>query len=70
MVEQKIQFDDGAGYEQSMGIWSRLAGDIFLDWLAPPSALRNTAFHGPTPSERRPAKAATTSSSMRASCPP
>jgi SAM-dependent methyltransferase len=40
MVEQKIRFDDGAAYEQMMGIWSRLAGEIFLDWLAPPSGLR------------------------------
>ena len=40
MVEQKIRFDDGATYEQSMGIWSRFAGEIFLDWLAPPSGLR------------------------------
>jgi ubiquinone/menaquinone biosynthesis C-methylase UbiE len=40
MVEQKIRFDDGAAYEQVMGIWSRLAGEIFLDWLAPPSGLR------------------------------
>jgi ubiquinone/menaquinone biosynthesis C-methylase UbiE len=40
MVEQKIRFDDGAAYEQMMGVWSRLAGEIFLDWLAPPSGLR------------------------------
>jgi ubiquinone/menaquinone biosynthesis C-methylase UbiE len=40
MVEQKIRFDDGAAYEQMMGIWSRLAGEIFLDWLAPLSGLR------------------------------
>ncbi|MFZ2155322.1 MAG: methyltransferase domain-containing protein, partial [Bradyrhizobium sp.] len=40
MAEQKIRFEDGAGYEQMMGIWSRLAGDIFLDWLAPPTGLR------------------------------
>ncbi|SEO30292.1 Methyltransferase domain-containing protein [Rhodospirillales bacterium URHD0017] len=40
MVEQKIRFDDGAAYEQMMGIWSRLAGEIFLDWLAPPPGLR------------------------------
>jgi ubiquinone/menaquinone biosynthesis C-methylase UbiE len=23
-----------------MGVWSRLAGEVFLDWLAPPSGLR------------------------------
>jgi SAM-dependent methyltransferase len=40
MVEQKISFDDGAAYERWMGIWSRFAGEIFLDWLAPPSGLR------------------------------
>lgn len=40
MVEQKIRFDDGAAYEQMVGIWSRFAGEIFLDWLAPLSGLR------------------------------
>jgi len=40
MDEQKIRFDDGAAYEQMMGIWSRFAGEIFLDWLAPPPGLR------------------------------
>jgi SAM-dependent methyltransferase len=40
MAEQKIRFDDGAAYERLMGIWSRLAGDIFLDWLAPRPGLR------------------------------
>ncbi len=40
MAEQTIHFDDGAAYEQMMGIWSRFAGEIFLDWLALPSGLR------------------------------
>jgi SAM-dependent methyltransferase len=40
MVEPQIRFDDGAAYERAMGPWSRLAGEIFLDWLAPPSGLR------------------------------
>jgi ubiquinone/menaquinone biosynthesis C-methylase UbiE len=40
MVEQKIRFDDGAAYEQMMGIWSRSAGEVFLDWLAPLAGLR------------------------------
>src|SRR5882762_3380080 len=40
MAEQQIRFDDGASYEQMMGIWSRSAGEIFLDWLAPPLGLR------------------------------
>lgn len=40
MAEPTIRFDDGAAYEQMMGIWSRLAGEVFLDWLALPQALR------------------------------
>ena len=40
MVEQKISFNDGAAYEQMMGVWSRLAGQVFLDWLGPSSGLR------------------------------
>jgi ubiquinone/menaquinone biosynthesis C-methylase UbiE len=40
MAEQQIRFDDGAAYERMMGAWSRLAGEIFLDWLAPGSGLR------------------------------
>ena len=39
MSDQQIRFDDGAGYEQMMGKWSRLAGDIFLDWVAPTPGL-------------------------------
>jgi SAM-dependent methyltransferase len=40
VAEQQIRFDDGAAYERMMGTWSRLAGDIFLDWLALPAGLR------------------------------
>jgi ubiquinone/menaquinone biosynthesis C-methylase UbiE len=40
MAEQQIAFNDGAAYERMMGIWSRFAGEIFLDWLAPPQGLR------------------------------
>ena len=40
MAEQQIRFDDGDAYDRSMGIWSGLAGAIFLDWLAPPQGLR------------------------------
>jgi SAM-dependent methyltransferase len=40
MAEQQIRFDDGAAYERMMGTWSRLAGPVFLDWLAPPAGLR------------------------------
>ena len=48
-----IRFDDGAAYEQFMGVWSRLAGDEFLRWLAPAANARwvdvgcgNGAFTG------------------------
>lgn len=40
MAEGKIRFEDGAAYERMMGVWSRLAGEIFLEWLAPPAGLR------------------------------
>ena len=29
------RFDDGTAYERFMGRWSRGAGEIFLEWLAP-----------------------------------
>ena len=31
----EIRFTDGAAYERYMGTWSQLAGDQFIDWLAP-----------------------------------
>jgi len=40
MAEQQIRFDDGAAYERMMGKWSRLVGEIFLDWTASPPGLR------------------------------
>lgn len=40
MPNDQIRFDDGAAYERYMGRWSRLAGQTFLDWLAPKSGLR------------------------------
>ena len=40
MGELQIRYDDGAAYERMMGIWSRAAGEIFLDWLAPSHGLR------------------------------
>jgi SAM-dependent methyltransferase len=40
MAEPQIRFNDGAAYERMMGVWSRLAGEIFLDWLAPRPGLR------------------------------
>jgi ubiquinone/menaquinone biosynthesis C-methylase UbiE len=39
MTEQQVRFEDGAAYEQMMGKWSRIAGDVFLDWLALPAGL-------------------------------
>jgi|SRR5215472_6080191 len=40
MQESQIRFDDGTAYERMMGGWSRLAGEIFLDWVAPRQGLR------------------------------
>lgn len=40
METGQIRFDDGAAYERYMGRWSRLAGEVFLDWLAPEPGLR------------------------------
>jgi SAM-dependent methyltransferase len=40
MADLTIRFEDGTAYEQYMGRWSQLAGEIFLDWLAPESGLR------------------------------
>ncbi len=40
MTQQTIRFDDGAAYERMMGVWSRLAGQVFLDWLAPAPGLQ------------------------------
>jgi SAM-dependent methyltransferase len=40
MSEQRIRFNDGVAYERVMGKWSQLVGEIFLDWLAPPSGAR------------------------------
>jgi SAM-dependent methyltransferase len=39
-MSEKIRFDDGAAYERYMGRWSRLAGEAFLDWLAPKPGVR------------------------------
>ena len=39
MTEPQIRFEDGAGYERLMGVWSRSAGRTFLDWLAPKPTL-------------------------------
>lgn len=39
-MTDQIRFDDGAAYERYMGEWSRLAGETFLEWLAPQTGLR------------------------------
>jgi ubiquinone/menaquinone biosynthesis C-methylase UbiE len=40
MADQSIHFNDGDVYQRTMSTWSRLAGEQFLDWLAPPPGLR------------------------------
>ena len=40
MGTDSIRFNDGAAYERYMGKWSQLAGETFLDWLAPEPGLR------------------------------
>jgi len=40
MTESQIRFDDGSAYERMMGVWSRLAGDVFIEWLLPASHQR------------------------------
>ena len=35
MANQKIIYSDGASYDKSMGVWSRIVGSKFLDWLSP-----------------------------------
>jgi ubiquinone/menaquinone biosynthesis C-methylase UbiE len=40
MAEGQIRFEDGAAYERMMGVWTQLAGNVFLDWLAPEPDLR------------------------------
>jgi ubiquinone/menaquinone biosynthesis C-methylase UbiE len=39
MAEPQIRFDDGAAYERMMGVWSAIAGKVFLDWLQPAKSL-------------------------------
>jgi ubiquinone/menaquinone biosynthesis C-methylase UbiE len=38
--QQQIRFNDGAAYERMMGAWSKVAGETFLDWLAPRPGLK------------------------------
>ena len=40
MVQSQISYNDGAAYERMMGAWSRIAGESFVDWLAPAPSLR------------------------------
>ena len=40
MAELQFRFDDGQAYERSMGVWSWLAGETFLDWLSASAGLR------------------------------
>ena len=40
MAEVAHSFDDSAAYEGFMGRWSRAAGEVFVDWLAPPAGSR------------------------------
>ena len=43
MSEKKVhlmQFNDGAAYEKMMGSWSRLVGEVFINWLTPNQGLR------------------------------
>ncbi len=39
-MSHQITFDDGAAYEDYMGVWSRLVGEAFLDWLSPAPGMR------------------------------
>lgn len=38
-MSDRIEFNDGAAYEHYMGVWSRSAGEVFLDWLSPPPGI-------------------------------
>jgi len=40
MPQTSELFTDGEAYERLMGRWSRLAGDVFLEWLDVPANLR------------------------------
>ena len=35
-VDTNIRFGDGSAYDRMMGVWSRLVGEVFLDWLSIP----------------------------------
>ena len=33
MQTPKIKFNNAAGYDRMMGVWSQSVGDVFLNWL-------------------------------------
>ncbi|WP_235983669.1 hypothetical protein [Bradyrhizobium australiense] len=37
--EAAYRFDDGVAYERFVARWSRRAGKVFLDWIAPSPVL-------------------------------
>ena len=39
MAEEKSFFSDNAAYDRAVGRWSRVVGEIILDWLALPDGL-------------------------------
>ncbi len=39
-MSEPIRFQNGAQYDEFMGQWSRLAGESFLQWLAPERGLK------------------------------
>jgi len=43
MTQATIKYEDGQAYEKGMGVWSQLAGQDFLEWLAPVPGLRSTS---------------------------
>jgi hypothetical protein len=72
MSSEPIRFTDGTGYDRFMGVWNRLAGQTFLDWIAPSPGQRwldvgcgNGAFTQLIAEQCAPA-----SRSLRAACCP
>ncbi|MPZ78816.1 MAG: methyltransferase domain-containing protein [Deltaproteobacteria bacterium] len=39
-AKHTVSWNDGSAYERFMGQWSRVAGRVFLDWLALPKGLK------------------------------
>ena len=35
MADHEIKFSNGASYDRTTGVWSRIAGSQFLNWLSP-----------------------------------